>query len=171
MFPKTAPFNANFFPQHIALLSVGENMMPIGYWTVISKEPFRFLIAMGVGNHSLTLIKKHKEAAMHFMPWSEREKVIRAGHISGRETTKAEVLGFNLLSAEKLKHTKLIDGADSVFELKFYMEIFNISREFVPMVMDVVATHGELQPVQRQPIIYFSQDDYATVGERWEYRK
>lgn len=169
MFPKTAPFDSRYYPLHLALLSVGKNMMPMGNWTVISKDPFRFLILMGVGNHSLTLIKKHKEAALHFMPWSERQRVVRAGHISGRNLNKAEELGFTLLPAEKLKHTKLIDGADSIYEMTIRMELLNLSREFVPFVMDVVATHGSIKPSEHQPILYLSLDDFATLGERWEY--
>ena len=169
--PITAPFNSRFFPQHLALLTVGENMMPMGYWMVISKEPFRFIIAMGVGNHSLTLLKKHKEAAFHFMPWSERERIVRAGHISGRKINKAEELGFTLRPAEKLQHTKLVEGADSIYEMVVHMELLNISREFVPFVMDVVATHGTVDPCERQPIFYLSVDDFATTGERWQYKK
>ena len=65
MFPgktvQTAKFDTRFFPQHLLLLSVGENLMPMGYWTVISKDPFRFLICMGVGNHSLLLLKNIKK--------------------------------------------------------------------------------------------------------------
>ncbi|HUS93788.1 MAG TPA: hypothetical protein VMZ24_01275 [Patescibacteria group bacterium] len=68
------PFTTNFFALHLALLSVGENMMPMGYWTVVSKDPFRFLISMGVGNYSMGLLQTYKEAALHFMPWSERRK-------------------------------------------------------------------------------------------------
>jgi flavin reductase (DIM6/NTAB) family NADH-FMN oxidoreductase RutF len=169
MFPKTAAFNARYFPLHLAVLSVGENILPISNWMVISKEPFRFIIAMGVGNHSLTLIKKYKEAALHFLPWSERERVVRAGHISGRKVNKAEALGFHLLPAEKLKHTKLIEGADSIYEMKVHLELFNLSREFVPFVMEVIATHGAIEPTSRQPILYLSQEDFATLGERWEY--
>ena len=175
MFPgkavQTARFDARFFPQHILLLSVGENLMPMGYWTVISKDPFRFLICMGVGNHSLLLLKKHKEAALHFMPWSQREKVARAGHLSGREVKKAEVLGFNLLPAEKLVHTRLVEGADSVFETVVYMELPNLSREFIPFVLDVVAVHGDVSLAAQQPILYLSQESFATLGESWEYTK
>jgi flavin reductase (DIM6/NTAB) family NADH-FMN oxidoreductase RutF len=170
--PPNAPFQAKYFPLHLALLSIGENLMPIGNWMVISKDPFRFLIAMGVGNHSLTLLKKYKEAALHFMPWQERERVVRAGHLSGRNVNKAEKLGFQLYPAEKLAHTRLVDGADSVFELTLQMELMgNLSREFALFVMNVVAVHGELRPDQRLPILYLSLEDFATLGERWTYGK
>lgn len=171
MFPTTASFNARFFPQHILLLTVGDNMMPMGYWTVISKSPFRFLICMGVGNHSLTLLKKYKEAALHFMPWTDKERVVRAGYISGRDVNKAEELGFALRPAEKLQHTSLIDGADTIYETVLYQELPDLSTEFVLYVMNVVTTHGKKRPIQRQPIFYLSGDDFATTGENWRHKR
>lgn len=171
MFLPSAPFNVHFFPQHVLLLTVGDNMMPMGYWTVISKSPFRFLICMGVGNHSLTLIKKYQEAALHFMPWEERARVVRAGYISGRDVNKAEVLDFALQPAEKLQHTMLVNGADHIYETVIHQELPNLSTEFVLYVMDVVATHGQKRPIQHRPIMYLSGDDFATLNEPWRYQR
>ena len=165
---QTEPFAAKFFPLHLALLTVGTNMMPMGYWTVVSKDPFRFLISMGVGNHSLALLKEYREAALHFMPWSDRERVVRSGWLSGRDMNKAEELGFRLTSSQKLEHTSLVEGADTTFELKVYKELPDLSREFIPYVMDVVAIHGTRH---RDPILFLSRKDFATLGERWKYQK
>ena len=115
---ETIPYNTHYFPLHLAFLTVGDNMIPIAHWMVISKEPFRFLIAMQLGNHSLSLLRKYREAAIHFMPWRERERVFRAGYMSGDFSNKAERLGFKLIAAEKLQHTMLVKGADVVFETK-----------------------------------------------------
>lgn len=168
---KTARFDTRFFPQHIALLTVAENLMPMGYWTVISKDSFRFLICMQVGNHSLTLLKKYKEAALHFMPWSERKRVVDAGHISGRDGDKAAKLGFELYPAEQLEHKRLVRGADSAYELVVNRELMRLSREFAIFIMDVVGAHGEINHADRQPILFLSLDDFATLGERWEHKK
>jgi hypothetical protein len=35
---------------HLALLTVGENFLPLAWWTPISKLPFRFLIAVELEN-------------------------------------------------------------------------------------------------------------------------
>jgi len=126
---------------------------------------------MGVGNHSLLLLKKYKEAALHFMPWSEREKVVRAGYLSGRDVNKAQVLGFNLVPADELQHTKLVEGADYVFETAVYREMLNVSREFTPFMLDVVKVHGSPNLAGREPILFMSEDYFATLGERWEYRR
>ena len=167
----TAPFSSFFFPQQVMLVAIAGNLLPMGYWTVISKEPFRFLICMGVGNHSLILLKKYKEAALHFMPWRERERVVAAGHLSGRDVNKAEKLGFTWLPASKLKHTNLVAEAEASFETVVNQEMLNLSREFSIFILDVVAVHGTLPPTQRQPIFYLSQEDFATTGETWQYRK
>lgn len=167
----TAPFKSAFFPLHLALLTVGENMMPIGYWTIISKKPFRILLSVGVGNHSLVLLKKYKEAALHFMPWSERERVVRAGYLSGRDVNKAELLGFKLTPAEVLEHTRLVEGADSSLEMVVYRELMHVSTEFLPFIMDVVAVHGHINPIERDPILFLSEDHFASLGERWEYER
>jgi flavin reductase (DIM6/NTAB) family NADH-FMN oxidoreductase RutF len=146
-------------------------MMPMGYWTVISKNPFRLLLAMGVGNYSLTLLRKYKEAALHFMPWSERQRVIRAGYLSGRDGSKAEKLGFTLLPAAKLKQTRLVQGADNIFELTTFLELGSLSTEFAIFAMNVVHVHGQQAPLERQPILFMGQEDFATVGPPWHFEK
>lgn len=81
------------------------------------------------------------------------------------------MLGYTLYPADKLQHTKLVEGADSIFEMVVHRELLNMSREFVPFVMDVVATHGTMKPKERQPIFYQTLYDFSTSGEQWEYKK
>ncbi len=163
-------FDTKFFPQHVTLVTVADNMMPMGYWTVISKEPFRFLICMQMGNYTFDLIRKYQEAVLHFMPWSERERVARAGNITGRYENKAEKLGFELIPTEKLKHTKMVASADSAYETVVHQELKGLSREFGLFVLDVLAVHGNITPRKRQPILFLSGKDFATLGEKWRYR-
>ncbi len=144
--------------------------MPMGYWTVISKEPFRFLICMQVGNFTLSLIRENREAAIHFMPWSLREKVVEAGHVSGEKINKAETLGFVLKPADNLRTTKLVEGAEVIFECQVAEELAGLSGTFALFILDVVAVHGNKPPVKRSPIFYLSVKDFATIGERWKSR-
>jgi flavin reductase (DIM6/NTAB) family NADH-FMN oxidoreductase RutF len=169
--PEPAKFNSGFFPQHVLMLTTGENMMPMGYWTVISKDPFRFLICMGVGNHSLTVLRKKGEAALHFMPWEDRERVVKAGYISGARGNKVERLGFSLRPASVLESTKIIEGAECVYETVVLQEIPKFSTEYILFVLDVVATHGTINPTSHRPILYMSDKDFSTVGEQWKYRR
>ena len=168
---QSVPYNTQYFPLHLAFLTVGENLMPIAHWMVISKDPFRFLIAMQLGNHSLTLLRKHQEAAIHFMPWSDRERVVRAGYMSGDFTNKAERLGYKLVAAEKLQATRLIEGADAVFETVVFQELPGISHEFAPFVLNVVAFHGQVDAAERQPILFTKEYHFATTDEQWRFQR
>lgn len=168
---ESVPYNTQYFPLHLAFLTVGENMMPIAHWMVISKEPFRFLIAMQLGNHSLTLLRKYQEAAVHFMPWSDRERVVRAGYMSGGFTNKAERLGYQLLPAQALKATKLVEGAEAIFETVVFKELQGISHEFAPFVMDVVAFHGQVDGDNQQPILFMKEYHFATTQEKWRFQR
>jgi flavin reductase (DIM6/NTAB) family NADH-FMN oxidoreductase RutF len=167
----TVPFSTNFFPQQILLLSCGENFMPMGYWTVISKDPFRFLICMQVGNYTLKLLRELKEVALHFMPWEAREWIVEAGHLSGETTDKAEKLGRSLFPAEKLKQTRLVEGADNIFECVVVEELEGLSGTFAIFVLDVVHVHGKVSPAKRKPIFFQSVKDFATTGETWKSAK
>lgn len=168
---SNAPFNAKFFPQQVVLLAVGDNIMPMGYWTVISKDPFRFLICLERSNHSLKLLREFGEAALHFMPWDERQKVVKAGYISGKDTDKNEKLGFERFPAEVLSHTQLVRGAEVVYEATVHQELEGLSGQFDIFVLDVVYAHEGLDPTKRSPIMYLSQKDFATLGERWKFSK
>ena len=169
--PPNAAFNTAYFPQHLTLVTVAENMLPIGHWMAISKDPFRLLIAMQLGNYSLGLLRKYGEAALHMMPWSERERVARAGYLSGSSVNKAEKLGYSLVPAQVLQHTRLVEGAEAIYETVLHSELPGLSHEFALFALDVVATYHPPKSAQRQPILYLSDKDFATLGERWQYKR
>jgi hypothetical protein len=124
---------------------------------------------MQLGNYTLELLREYREAALHFMPWSDRERVAKAGHLSGRDGPKAPRVGFDLISAQKLKHTKLVAGADLVYESVVLQELQGLSHEFGLFVLDVIATSGNISPLRRDPILYLSQKDFARLGDKYRY--
>lgn len=166
------PYSTGCFPLHLALLSCGENFHPLGYWTVVGKEPFRFLISVGLGNHTLKLLREHQEAALHFFPWSARAWVVRAGYISGRDVNKAQRLNVNLLAAEKLKATKLVEGYENAYECMVLTELKSVSADHAQFVLEVVAAHEEVPAERRDPILFFSQQSFINLsGDRWTFRR
>jgi flavin reductase (DIM6/NTAB) family NADH-FMN oxidoreductase RutF len=166
----TAEYQASFYPKHLALLAVGKNVMPLAWWTPISKEPFRLLIAMDRRNHTLDLLRTYREAVLHLMPWRERNRVIHAGHTSGRAVNKAQTLGFHFEPAHRLQHTGIVDGAYSAFELTVLSEMDDPEADHVAFVFEVVAIHTAQHPRDGEPILFLGGRDYATLGKRWQFR-
>ena len=167
-----ARYYSGFYPMHLALLSVARNVLPVAWWTPASKEPFRFVVAIDRRNHSLELLRRCGEAALHFLPWSERERVVRAGYSSGKKRDKASKLGFVLEPAACLAETRVVQGADAVFELRVRRELVDQDDDgdHVPFLFDVVHVHRGTRPATGEPLLFLGWRDFATLGERWRFR-
>lgn len=113
----------------------------------------------------MTLVRKYLGAALHFMPWSDPERVVRAGYLSGSFTNKTERLGYKLLSADKLQYTKLVEGADITLEKVVLKELQDISHEFAPFTLDVAAVHEQVEAPEKQPNLFMKECEFATIGE------
>jgi flavin reductase (DIM6/NTAB) family NADH-FMN oxidoreductase RutF len=155
---------------HLALLTVASNLMPMAWWTPISKEPFRLLIAMDRKNHTLGLLREHREAVLNFLPWAERERVVRAGYLTGRRGRKAERLGFRLTPARQLQEAGVVAGVQTAFELVVVAEPEEPAGDHVPFVCDVVHVHRQRRPATGEPLLFLGYRDFAPLGERWRFR-
>ena len=116
----------------MALLTVASNLMPMVWWTPVSEEPFRLLIAMDRKNHALSLLRGHWEAVLNFLPWSECEPLVHAGYLAGRKVKKAERLGFHLLPARQPKDTEVVEGVYAAFELTVVSALEEPAGEHAP---------------------------------------
>lgn len=167
-----APYSTGCFPLNLALLSCGENFHPLGYWTIVSKEPFRFLVSIGLGNYTLGLLRNHQECALHFFPWHAREWIVRAGYISGRDVKKAQRLSVDLLPAERLQVTRLVAGYENAYECTVLTELRDVSADHAQFVLNVVAAHENIPVEKRDPILFFTQKNFINLrGEQWTFRR
>ncbi|MBU6281429.1 flavin reductase [bacterium] len=157
---------SGFYPMHLALLVVGDNPMPIAWWTPVSREPFRFLLAMDRRNWSLGLLREKREAALHFFDFADAERVVRAGHASGARVDKAERLGLVMRPAERLASARIVEGARCAFELAVVRELDEPEGDHVPFVCDVVHVHRGERSENVEPILFLGFHDFATVGPR-----
>jgi len=160
-------YRSYFYPMHLALLSVGRNFMPLAWWTPVSKEPFRFLLAIDRKNHTLFLLRELGEAALSFLPWEERAWVVRSGYLSGRRVDKAEKLGVALRPAQKLQKTLVPEKALAVFELK--VEEWPSDGDHALFLGEVLHVEGSPE-ARRRPILFLGFRDFATLGETWRHR-
>ncbi len=166
---RTAYYSA-FYPKHLGVVSVASNFFPVAWWTPISKQPFRFLIAVDRRNYSLELIRQNREAALHFFPFAEREWVVRAGYMSGRHRDKAARLKVALVPAVRLQATRLLAGAEATFEMVLREELAADDADHAAFVFDVVHTHRGKRPATGAPLLFLGYRDFASLGERWRFR-
>jgi flavin reductase (DIM6/NTAB) family NADH-FMN oxidoreductase RutF len=160
-------YRSYFYPMHLALFAVGENFFPMAWWTPVSKEPFRFLVAVDRKNHSLSLLRELGEGALCFLPWDERFWVVRAGYLSGKQGSKASRLGVSLRPARRLAKTQVPLQALAVFEL--HLTEWLTDGDHALFLGDTIHVEGSSEAKAR-PILFLGYRDFANLGEQWRFR-
>ncbi len=159
-------YRASFYPMRLGLLCVGQNFMPIAWWTPVSKHPFRFLLAVDRKNYSLKLLRENGEAALCFLPWEERTWVVQAGYLTGRRCSKAERLGVRLRPAHALEFTFVPEHATAVYEMR--VEELLSDGDHALFFGNVL--HAEGCPGGKMsPILFMGFRDFATLGRTWRW--
>lgn len=159
-------YYSGFYPMHLGLLSVATNLFPVAWWTPLSKQPFRLLVAVDRRNYSLELVRQHGEAALHFFPYTERQRIIRAGYLSGRSYTRLQSHPGHAPCSDAHTSGCRRDLRDDVRR-----ELADSDGDHAPFIFDVVYVHRGTRPCDRlSPLLFLGFRDFATLGERWRFR-
>lgn len=102
-------------PRLAALLTCGNNIMPLAWHMPISKEPFRYAVAVRSENYTHGLIKKNREFALNFLDVSYQHAYQVCGEIHGENVDKFELTGLHCKDAVTIEST-LIEEAYMIYE-------------------------------------------------------
>ena len=167
---KDSLYTSAFYPMQLAVVTVADNPFAAAWWTPISKEPFRFALAVDRSNYSLDLLREHGEAALNFLPFEKWKKAVGSGYDSGRRPGKAGRIGLRLAPAEKLATTQIAAEAETVFELRLESEVEGPQADHALLIFEVLAVHGTRRARERSPIFFLGGHDIAPIGERMRHR-
>jgi len=102
-------------PRLAGLLTCGDNIMPLAWHMPVSKEPFRYAVAVRNENDTHELIKKNKEFAINFLDISYQKSYQRCGEIHGKGIDKFLRAGLSKKTAMSIEST-LIEEAYLIYE-------------------------------------------------------
>ncbi len=107
--------NCHAQPRLAALLTCDTNIMPLAWHMPISKEPFRYAVAVRSENHTHELIKKHRAFALNFLDISYQDAYQKCGEMHGGNLDKFELSGLHQKNALSIEST-LIEEAYMIYE-------------------------------------------------------
>lgn len=102
-------------PRIAALLSCGQNLMALSWHMPISREPFRYAIAMRKTNFTFTLLQENKSFALHFLPFEYHRSIDLCGRVHGNDIDKLSLTGLGTSSLDSNGNI-LLNQADCIYE-------------------------------------------------------
>jgi len=102
-------------PRIAALLTCGNNIMPLAWHMPLSKEPFRYAVAIRSENHTHSLLQQNKEFALNFLDISYQSAYQVCGETHAKYADKFELSGLSPKKALTVAST-LIEEAYMIYE-------------------------------------------------------
>lgn len=102
-------------PRTTALLTCGNNIMPLSSHMPVSKSPFRYAVAVRKENYTHHLLKRHREFALNFLDFSHQDAYQMSGELHGEDIDKFKRCGLTPKQAITIE-TTLIQEAYMIYE-------------------------------------------------------
>ena len=144
-----------------ALLCVQENMMAASWHMPISKEPFRYAVAVREENLTHTLLELHKTFTLNFLSFDHISAIDTAGRYHGHHHDKLALTGLRAQGRSGYDDL-LLDDADFIYEC--HVNDVYKNGDHTIFIADVDTIHYKESAVH-QPALFLGRGTYATLAE------
>lgn len=148
-------------PRVAAILSCQHNLMALSWHMPISREPFRYAIAMREENLTHTLLKEHGSFTLNFLSFDHYDAIDQCGRVHGNDVDKLSTSGLSSKTSD-LHGNHIIDQADYVYECTIIDTYKN--GDHTIFISDVTALHLN-DSINEHPILFLGRGRYATLSK------
>lgn len=159
----------SFFPQAVAVIGVGKNIMPAAWHSPISAEPPLYGVLVSPKRYTFELLQKEDGFTVNFLEHIHAAMIAKTGSTSGRDIDKCVQFDIKNVPGEKV-NGPILSESYAAYECEKYA-VAEYGDHFL-FVGKVVLIHyeEEITTAQRlvdttkvQSLLYFGQDRYVTI--------
>lgn len=148
-------------PRVTALLSCQENLMPLSWHMPISKEPFRYAVAVREENYSHQLIQKHGSFTLNFLPYAFMASVDLCARVHGDANDKLSMSQLSVFDKSP-KGDLLLSDSDFIYECRVCDTYKNGDHTiFIAEVKRIFVNENQ----SREPLLFLGRGRYTTTSE------
>lgn len=145
-------------PRVTALLSCKTNLMALSWHMPISREPFRYAIAMRQSNYTYSLLQEYGSFALNFLSFRHYRTIDLCGRIHGDKSDKLTLSGLQTSTEDSFGNI-IVDEADYAYECKIIDTYQN--GDHIIFITDVTALYlGDT--LHSHPTLFLGRGQYAT---------
>lgn len=150
----------NMQPRLTALLACQDNLMPLSWHMPVSKEPFRYAVAVREENYTHHLLREHKSFTLNFLPFEFYESVDEMGAYHGNQVDKYLQSPFKNASYDP-KGNLLLEEAYMIYECALIDTYQN--GDHTIFIADVTSVCSN-ENAASQPMLFLGKGEYATIA-------
>lgn len=163
MFQTTKKLDAKSHPQPRSCVLMGcqKNFMPLSWHMPVSRDPFRYAIAVRDENYSYDLLHEIKEFSLNFLDMRYLKAFDLSGQVHGDDVEKFTLTGLHPKKASTI-HSVLIEEAYMIYECKV-CDIVNYGDHDI-FIADVALIHNKEEEVE--PVLFLGKGYYDTLAKK-----
>ncbi len=146
-------------PRIAAVLCCQNNLMTLSWHMAISKEPFRYAVAIRDENTTHDMLYQHKSFTLNFLPFPYYEEIDACGRVHGNEVEKLTFSGLTSAQSDPFGNI-ILDGSDYVYECTVIDTYQN--GDHTVFVADVGQIHIN-SCFDGHPTLFLGRGRYATI--------
>lgn len=159
----------SIFPQSVAIVGAGRNLMPAAWHTPLSADPPLYGVSVSPKRYTYDLLAREAGFTVNFLMHEEAGLIAKLGSTSGREIDKLERFG---LAAERAVRVNgmILQACYGAFECEKF-DVHECGDHFlvvgrilaIHVAREVLSGHEVIDPRKVRPALYFGKDRYVTI--------
>jgi flavin reductase (DIM6/NTAB) family NADH-FMN oxidoreductase RutF len=157
------------FPQTVAVIGVGKNLMPAAWHTPVSAKPPLYGILISPKRYTYKLLAGEPGFTVNFLMHDQSSLIANLGSTSGRDIDKLEHFKIASEPAQRVNGV-VMSASYGAYECKRhalheYGDHFLLVGKIILIHIDRAFLHGNdlIDEKKVRPALYFGQDRYITI--------
>jgi flavin reductase (DIM6/NTAB) family NADH-FMN oxidoreductase RutF len=157
------------FPQTVAVIGVGRNLMPAAWHTPVSAAPPLYGVLISPKRHTYDLLKQEKGFTVNFLMHDQADLIAKLGSTSGRTADKLDQFDVKATPGHQVKgmimHLSYAAYECEKYAMHEYGDHFLVIGRIVLIhVAEGTLKENELADEKKVlPTLYFGKDRYLTI--------
>lgn len=147
-------------PRLTAILCCQSNLMPLSWHMPISREPFRYAVAVRDENYTYSMLQKFQSFTLNFLPYPYCEQIDLCGRVHGDQTDKLSMSNLTSTQKDPLGNL-LLDKSDYAYECRVIDTYRN--GDHTVFIADVGQIHLN-DCFVGAPTLFLGRGRYATLS-------
>ncbi len=157
------------FPQTVAVIGVGKNLMPAAWHTPISAKPPLYGVLISPKRHTFELLPGCNGFTVNFLMQDRANLIAELGSTSGRDIEKISHFKIATRNAEKVDSV-IMSASYGAYEcekyaLHEYGDHFLLVGQILSIHVnrDLLCGQNLIDEKKVRPVLYFGKDRYLTI--------